>query len=118
MNQDTQTDGLASLLEGDPLRPLTTDERALIRAALAELAHAQAVIDTQGRLLESFEEDASEIERAARAALGPVRAVEPGYDFEATRAARAQLLKDARGAADASRIVSLALRFVRTIAAL
>jgi len=115
------TDALADLLVSGADRPLTAGERAALTGALGELVESQRTIDTLTRALASHEEDAGTIERLARSATAGARAHAAsgspmeGYDAGAARRAREELLSGARDATDARAIVSLALRFVRTV---
>lgn len=115
---------LARLLSEPEQRPLSEPERALIRAALTELARANSVVALQQRLLESFEREAGTIEAEARAALDAISpfASTPSHasahDFPGARAAREELLRRLRESDDLRHAFSLVLRFVRTAAAL
>lgn len=111
-------DQLVSLLDGGADRPLTEPERTLLRAALAELAGAQALIARQSALLASYEHDARAIGVATSEALSHMRRLmsPPGpaasYDFGAAEAARTELLRRLDDAAQGRDILDAVLRFV------
>lgn len=117
----TDLHSLTELLTTPTDRPLTTAERNTLTAALTELITAQRTIDTLSRALASHEEDAGAIERLARTATTSATAHAgsdsplQNHDPSAAQRAREALLASARAATDAREIISLALRFVRTI---
>lgn len=102
---DTDTiDRLTDRLTTPDPSPLTDDERALLVAALAELAAAHAVIATQERLLMLHGELRSRLRSITGEALAQVRdrldetAALAGYDADAADAARRALLAEIESA--------------------
>lgn len=109
---------LASLLDAHPDRPLTEDERVLLRAALTELAAAHATLARQATLLASYENDVREIEAAAAGELDRLRHLTSGpgpigsYDRAAAEMARSELLAKVNLASEGKDILEAVLRFV------
>lgn len=96
---------------------LSSAERSLLSAAMYELAHARVVCARQARLLESMGQDLDEIDRLAHRAVsaaGEVSARDPasGYDADAARLAREELLRRIERAESGEAILEAVLRFV------
>ncbi len=112
---------LAQLLSASDSPTLSTQQAALLRAALAQLATSQALIARQQALLESFASDTADIETAIANSLDATRAalVSPSplsnYNAPAARAARTTLLKQLDSASSLDAWLVIILRFVSAI---
>ncbi len=115
------TDHLTNLLLSNDPTPLTPDDRALLIAALAELAIAQTLVAKQSMLLDSFQADHATIESTLRDSLASLTSsatasdVSP-FDYTAANQARRDLAAKLAHATTLRSIVTLALGAVRTIA--
>ena len=93
--------------------PLTTDERAVLTSALAQLATAQLTIAKQTLLLRSFNQDVSTTEHHASTLLAATTAGLPitTFSFEGAAVARRELLDTLESGGKLTAILSAVLNF-------
>lgn len=119
---ETAIHTLTTRLTSDNADPLSSDEKALLSAALVELAAAQALIARHTRLLHLHGELHNRLRDIANEALDDVarRLDAPDalheYDFEKAQAARQSLLAEIEAANSTRAALAATLQFVRRIA--
>jgi len=112
---------LAVKLEARSEEAIGDDERALLRAALAQLAAAQREAVTLRRLLTIHRESGARIDAALADALGAMAGAAAlpspaeGYDFEGADAIRRALVEATHDAHSAQEIGAAALVFARDL---
>lgn len=113
-------DRLADLLDRDEPLLLSTDERSLVRAALAALADSERRARHYERLFESAGFALGAADRAAASAIDLVLSRPEAPRFDAAKAddARAALEAKLRSAGSARDVVAAVLGFARDVAVL
>ncbi len=119
---EKEVHALADRLHDPGPATLSDAERTLLVGALAALLASQEIVSRQARLLASFDEDFSTIERAASSAVGQAVALasarqpDEGFRYSDAAAARERLMIEVREAESGRAVLSAILRFALALA--